>query len=121
MEENKKKKEKENELTKTQDLIKEESERPPPTPPIREKSKISADYDNEIIDAERRKLNSRSKKTEISTTSTLVEPSKWEKYAMDTDPGEASNFTTPAKLMSDEGKRTIFMILILLAFLTFKL
>ena len=49
MEENKKKKEKENELTKTQDLIKEEPA-PPPPPPIREKSKISADYDKDRVE-----------------------------------------------------------------------
>ena len=72
-------------------------------PPIREASRISTDFHNEIIDAERRQLNSRAKKTQVSSTSTIVpeEPSKWEKYALDTDPAEATNFTTPARLMLD--------------------
>jgi len=113
MEENKKKKEaeqeKENALARTRDLIKEVEMAPAktPKPPLREKSRISMDYNSEIIDAERRQLNSRQKKEEEeevneSTTSTLIEPSKWERYAMDTDPAEATNFTTPAKLMADD-------------------
>ena len=63
-------------------------------------TKISEDFHNEIIDAERRQLNSRTKNTKSSPTPPPTPKSKWATYAEETDPSIAQNFTTPNKLLT---------------------
>ena len=63
-------------------------------------TKISEDFHNEIIDAERRQLNSRTKNTKSSPTPPPTPKSKWATYAEETDPSVAQNFTTPNKLLN---------------------
>ena len=80
-----------------------EQETPTPAKPEsikRGNTKISEDFHNEIIDAERRQLNSRTKNTKSSPTPPSTPKSKWATYAEETDPSVAQNFTTPNKLLN---------------------